>query len=156
MIIRNPFSVCFASIAIGLICYCSPLEAQSSLTWEQLAEVKFSDQYLESTGTIFSNPEFAKSLKKRQGERVFIVGYLLPLDVYGKTYALSANPFAACYFCGKSGPESVMELEFNKTESWFAMDRLVMIEGNLFFNESDPTHLYYLLKDAEAIERLDK
>ncbi len=49
-----------------------------------------------------------------------------------------------------------MELVFKKTESWFAMDRLVMVRGILDLNASDPNHLYYILNQAEALERLDK
>jgi hypothetical protein len=131
-------------------------KAQSNLTWEELAQVTFVDAYQSQTGTVFPKAEFSKKIRQREGQQVFIIGYLLPLDVKGKAYALSASPFAACFFCGKSGPETVMELVFKKTESWFAMDRLVMVRGTLDLNASDPNHLYYILNQAEVIERLDK
>ncbi|GEM_PF-685939 len=130
--------------------------AQSSLTWEELAQVSFVDEYQSQTGTVYPRAEFSKKVRQREGQDVYIIGYLLPLDVKGKAYALSASPFAACFFCGKSGPETVMELVFKKTESWFAMDRLVMVRGILDLNASDPNHLYYILNQAEALERLDK
>ena len=80
------------------------------------------------------------------------------VDCFGgeDEYALSEGPFASGFFCGKGGAESVMELRIKKVESWFAMDRLVLFSGTLELNADDPEHLYYILNDAVAVERLDK
>ena len=93
-----------------VVCLVVPFvsRAQSSLTWEELAQVTFIDEYQSQTGTVYPRAEFSKKIRQREGQDVFIIGYLLPLDVKGKFYALSASPFAACFFCGKSGPETVM------------------------------------------------
>lgn len=133
----------------------SSVSAQTDLTWENLADVRFETVIWPQTGQPYQKPSFSKRLEQLDGKEIRIIGYLLPLDVYGKAYALSENPFAACYFCGKSGPESVMELDFETTEKWFAMDRLVMVQGRLELNAEDPNRLYYRLVAARAIERLD-
>ncbi|MBI1194114.1 MAG: DUF3299 domain-containing protein [Bacteroidetes bacterium] len=148
---------CLPGLFLGIMLSMpSSVQAQSSLTWEELSQVVFVDEYQSQTGTVYPRAEFSKKVRQREGQDVYIIGYLLPLDVKGNAYALSASPFAACFFCGKSGPETVMELVFKKKESWFAMDRLVMVRGVLDLNASDPSHLYYILNQAEVLERLDK
>jgi hypothetical protein len=132
-----------------------PLLAQTRITWEDLADVKFTDVYREEMGTVYPRADFGKLPRRLDGQQVMLIGYLLPMDVGGKAYALSATPFATCFFCGQSGPETVMELEFRKTEPWFAMDRLVLVRGRLRLNADDPSRLYYVLELAEALERLD-
>ena len=134
----------------------SELGAQTIINWQTLSEVSFEDQYQQESGTVFAVADFSKNVQKLAGKKVQLIGYLLPMDVRGKLYALSANPFATCFFCGKSGPESVMELELIRTESWFAIDRLVLIRGVLELNSSNPQRLYYILKEAEVLERMDK
>ena len=130
--------------------------AQTALRWDDLTAVAFKDVYREDMGTVYPEASFEKSLLKLAGKRVQIPGYLLPLTVGGDDYALSSSPFAACFFCGKAGPETVIELHFSKTESWFAMDRFLLVEGRLRLNADDPSSLYYVLEEAVALERLDR
>ena len=132
------------------------LQAQKPLRWDDLAEVQFEDEYLETLGTVYAIAQFSKTIRKLENQRIRIAGYLLPLAVGADDYALSSAPFAACFFCGQAGPETVMELHFAKTESWFAMDRFVLVEGRLRLNADDPEMLYYILEDARVIERLDR
>lgn len=130
--------------------------SQQPLRWDDLTAVTFKDVYREDLGTVYPEASFDRSLQKLAGKRVQIPGYLLPLAVGGDDYALSSSPFAACFFCGKAGPETVIELHFSKTESWFAMDRFLLVEGRLRLNADDPSALYYVLEEAVAVERLDR
>ncbi len=139
-----------------LFCIAPEVCAQTIINWQTLSQVSFQDEYQQESGTVFAVADFSKDVRKLSGQKVQLIGYLLPMDVRGKLYALSANPFATCFFCGKSGPESVMELELIKTESWFAIDRLVLIRGTLELNADNPQRLYYILKEAEVLERMDK
>lgn len=145
----------FASLFLFLAMYAGS-SAQTSLTWELMADITYNPVYMEELGTRFDVASFSTRMMEMEGERVEIVGYLLPIDVMGDEYALSEGPFAACFFCGKGGPESVMELRIRKKENWFGMDRLVLFSGILELNADDPEHLYYILNDAVAEERLDK
>jgi hypothetical protein len=154
-----PASTLIGSLALGLALLglgAQPLFAQTRITWEDLADVTFTDVYREEMGTVYPRADFGKTPRRLSGQQVMLIGYLLPMDVGGKAYALSASPFAACFFCGQSGPETVMELELRKTESWFAMDRLVLVRGRLRLNADDPSRLYYVLELAEVMERLDQ
>lgn len=132
------------------------LEAQKPLRWDDLAAVSFEEEYLETLGTVYAVADFSKSVRKLENERIRIAGYLLPLAVGADDFALSSAPFAACFFCGQAGPETVMELHLERTESWFAMDRFVLVEGRLRLNADDPEMLYYILEEATVVERLDR
>ncbi|MFT7588798.1 MAG: hypothetical protein ACI959_001010 [Limisphaerales bacterium] len=144
-------------LILGFVLFASNISmGQKTLTWEMMAEIEYSPVYMEELGTLFDVASFSTQIMELEGQRVEIIGYLLPIDVMGDEYALSQGPFAACFFCGKSGPESVMELKIRKKENWFGMDRLVLFSGLLELNASDPNNLYYILTDAVAEERLDK
>lgn len=157
----NPaFALPLRRLAVLLLSWCGlsagGLRAQEPLTWEDLADVRFEETYLETLGTVYPVAEFGKAMRKRENRTVRIAGYLLPLSVGSDDYALSAAPFAACFFCGQAGPETVIELHLRKTESWFAMDRFVLVEGRLRLNADDPDRLYYVLEEALVLERLDR
>jgi hypothetical protein len=145
-------------LLLMLVLGCSALSmhAQKPLRWDDLADVDFEETYLETLGTVYSVANFSKAIRKLENQRIRIAGYLLPLAVGSDEFALSSAPFAACFFCGQAGPETVMELHLERTESWFAMDRFVLVEGRLRLNADDPDMLYYILEEALVIERLDR
>ena len=63
---------------------------------------------------------------------------------------LSKNPMAACYFCGGSGPESIIEIAFQKPPS-FKTDEVIEVEGILKLNNEDVEHCNYILEKASGI-----
>ncbi|MCB0847224.1 MAG: DUF3299 domain-containing protein, partial [Bacteroidetes bacterium] len=66
-------------------------------------------------------------------------------------YALSANPFASCFFCGNAGPESVMDLELTSYDKVYFTDDYVTFQGKLILNDSDLNKMCYVLEEAEEI-----
>jgi len=70
------------------------------------------------------------SLEDIENKKVTITGYFLDLDPDGKWFMLSKNPFASCFFCGKSGPETVLELiGFKNVKKKFKSDEMVEVTG---------------------------
>ena len=148
-------------LLLSMLTLSNSVSAQKSakplpLTWELLADVSFTDSYLPEMGTTYQIAKFGRFVESMEGKEVMIIGYLLPLDIGGDQYALSATPFATCFFCGGGGPETVLELRLAKKEPWFEMDQLVQFQGTLILNSDSPSSLYYILEDAVAVERLDK
>lgn len=125
------------------------INAQTSLSWKQLADVTFELKYFKEHNMKFLVPTFGKTPKVHEGKEVAITGYMLPLDPQGKVYALSKNPYAACFFCGAAGPETVVELQL-KPEAIrrYKMDEWLTFKGILALNNSDVNHFNYILKDA--------
>ena len=63
-------------------------------------------------------------------------------------YILSRYPMSACFFCGGSGPESVVELKFKSKEQSFEMDEVVTLKGRLKLNDEDVYQCNYIFEDV--------
>jgi len=81
-----------------------------------------------------------------------IRGYMLPLDPLGTQYVLSKHPMANCFFCGKAGPETVLELRLHpKSIRRYTMDEVHTFKGILRLNEKNPATLHYIIESAERM-----
>ena len=56
---------------------------------------------------------------------------------------------ASCFFCGKSGPETIIQVFFSKPTN-FETDEVVTITGQLKLNNEDKEVLNYILVDAQG------
>lgn len=137
----------FALLLIGL----APGHAQQAVSWEQLADVRYSYEYSESFKTWYSKPNFGESVKKLDGEEVVVKGYILPMDVEGEYFILSQFPYSSCFFCGGAGQESVIELRFKNRKRNFDMDEFVAFKGTLKLNDA-VFEMSYLLEEAELVK----
>ena len=64
----------------------------------------------------------------------------------------SAYPFSDCFFCGKAGPESVIEV-FAKGDTKIAFDdESITIKGIFYFTSQDPNDVMFTLKEAEIVK----
>ena len=99
----------------------------------------------------FNFPIFSSTLKSLNGKPVEVQGYLIPIDLTGKTVALSANSYAACFFCGNAGPASVMILRMKNPNTKVKTDAYKTVKGTLKLNFDDPEDFYYILEDAVII-----
>ena len=80
-----------------------------TLTWTLLGKI----DYLKKPDKLYGEvmfPVINPKLKSMQGKPIVISGFIIPID--NKNYAISKNVFAACFFCGKSGPETIVGLKF--------------------------------------------
>lgn len=125
---------------------------QLSITWDQLKDVKFTDKYNEELGAYVQVPAFGKNVQALAGREVQITGYVIPLDIPGGIYVLSANPYATCFFCGGGGPESVMDIRFPKVPRRFRTDERITLRGKLRLNATDIYALNYVLENATLVK----
>ena len=126
--------------------------AQQEVTWEQLQEVEFESEYNQETLEMLWYAEFGEGVKQLEGKTISITGYVIPFRKDENLYALSAYPFAACFFCGNAGPESVIELKFQTADREFNMDDYLTIQGVFRLNADDPYKLNYVLEHAKVEE----
>lgn len=124
-------------------------EAPMKVTWKQLSDVIFTRKYDEKLQMPMLYPSFSRSIKALNGKTVEISGYMVPVDPKGSVYVLSANPNSSCFFCGGSGPESVMALKFKGKKPEFETDDFIKVKGILRLNEKNIYELYYNLDNAE-------
>jgi len=122
------------------------------IDWKFLSKVDFVDKYYEEYEAWYLFPEFSDPIKKLDGKKVKIKGYVIPLDVEDNLYALSAYPFSSCFFCGGAGPESVMSLKFKGKPRHFDTDDVATFEGTLHLNTTDLDTFNYVLQNAEEVK----
>lgn len=121
------------------------LLGQKNLAWPVLAMTNYEQDPMSG----LYSPKFPGILEDQyEGEEVIIAGYLIPVDVEANTYALSKNPFSACFFCGNAGPETVIELKFSQDPGRFATDKYLPIKGILRLNRNG-SGLFFTLENAE-------
>lgn len=128
------------------------VEGYQLLTWDDLREVTFEKKYYESEGQYFDFPTYSEAIKSREGEEVYISGYLLPVNPDSNIYVLSAYTFSSCFFCGQAGPESIVELTLEeKLNEDYVTDQWITFKGDFNLNADDLDHLYYILDKAEEV-----
>ncbi len=94
-------------------------------------------------------PQFPSWLDSYKNQEVVLQGYLVPVDVATKQYALSRYAFSSCFFCGNAAPNTVVELVFKDQPDHLVTDQFVVIKGILVFNDKDPYRLFFIIQQAE-------
>ena len=124
------------------------LFSQKTVEWDLLAGVTYS--YIQNYDQNFwyGLPTFSKEIKELDGKQIQIKGYIIPGDVSGENFYLSAFPFSECFFCGGAGQESVMELRFKGKKQKFNVDDVVTLTGILRLNAKE-LELNYILEEAK-------
>jgi hypothetical protein len=126
--------------------------SQATTTWKDLADVDFEMRFFEEYEQQFLVPLFGKIPKEKEGTEVSISGYMIPLDA--NLYALSQYPYAACFFCGSAGPETIVELQLKpEAQKRYKMDQKMTFKGILRLNDSDVMHFNYILENAEPASK---
>lgn len=121
---------------------------KDTVTWLILNDLEYKEAPHEVYGTVYL-PEFSKAVKKLANKQVVIKGYLVPVDK--TTWALSKNTYAACFFCGKAGPETVIGLTFKGDPGKLKMDANATVTGKFILNGKDVDDWMYSLTDVEII-----
>ena len=138
--------------AVALLIICLTANAQQTLTWTQLTDVKFSKEYSAEAGIEILEASFGASLQALEGNEVIIKGYMIPLDPLGTQYVLSRNPMVSCFFCGGAGPESVAELRLHpKSIRRYATDEVITFKGTLELHEKNLDSFNYVITNAQRI-----
>ena len=120
-----------------------------TLTWKLLGDIK----YIRKKHATYGEVEFTQvnmKMKMMQKKTVFMSGFIVPID--NKNYALSKNVFAACFFCGKSGPETIAGIKFKGGAfPKLKTDTYVTLKGTFRYNESDVEDWIYHIEDAVIV-----
>ncbi len=134
-----------ALICVGLFSFSAGVPF---LTWSKLENVEFVEKYVKDVEGYMLFPKFPEDLKKLNGKQVTVEGYVVPVDKTGSSVALSANPYAACFFCGKAGPASVMTVKLKVKNPKYKIDDFVKFTGKLRLNDEDIKEFYYIMEEA--------
>ena len=124
--------------------------ANDTLTWKMLGDIKYTRKKHATYGEV-EFPQVNMKLKMMQKKTVFMSGFIVPID--NKNYALSKNVFAACFFCGKSGPETIAGIKFKGATPKLKTDTYVTLKGTFRYNETDVEDWIYHIEDAVIISQ---
>lgn len=136
--------ILFLFLFVSTICF-----AQKKITWENLAQVKFSEKFFEDEQEWYLYPEFYPSLQALEGQQITLTGFFLDIDPKANLHVLSKNPMASCFFCGGAGPETAVELQYSNPEK-FKTDDIITVTGTLSLNKDDIEHFNYILTNCTA------
>jgi hypothetical protein len=122
-----------------------------TLSWKLLGQIKYvkkpSADYPE--GVMY--PVVNSTLKAKNSKTIVMSGFIIPID--NKTYALSKNVFASCFFCGQAGPETIMGLKFKNAGTKLKTDQYVTITGTFRYNDADVDDWIYHVDNAVVISK---
>lgn len=121
------------------------------IDWNLLAKTKFESKFSAEAEAYLWYPKFPQELLVLEGQRVQLKGYIIPVDLENGLYVLSAFPFAACFFCGNAGPESVAALKFSGKPRRYNTDEVATFEGIFKLNSTDTDELNYILKNCKEV-----
>lgn len=127
----------------------TPVLKGDTLTWKLLGEIKYEKRKHPKYGEV-QFPVVNDKVKTKGKKRVLISGFIVPID--SKSYAISKNVFAACFFCGKAGPESIVGLKFRGATPKLKTDQYVTVEGIFRYNETDADDWVYNFDDVVIVK----
>jgi hypothetical protein len=123
--------------------------SSDTLSWKLLGDIKFQKKQDKVYGEV-QFPIVNLKLKLMQKKRIVMSGFIVPID--NKSYALSKNVFASCFFCGKSGPETIMGIKFRGGNPKLRTDQYVTLEGTFRYNDSNVDDWIYHIEDAVIVK----
>jgi hypothetical protein len=151
---RTSIYIHLSTLFLALLFSGSGINAQENkvadLRWSTLAKVEFAQRYDDNAQMEIEVPTFSTELIELSGTEVQIGGYIIPVDAVNGYYVLSAFPFAACFFCGGAGPETVIDLDLSERYH-FRTDQRATFRGVLELNHSDPYQLPYRIVRARPV-----
>lgn len=121
-----------------------------TLTWKLLGDIKYIRKKHATYGEV-EFPQVNLKLKSYHNKTVCLTGFIVPIDA--KNYALSKNVFASCFFCGKSGPETIAGLKFKGGLPKLKTDTYLTIKGIFKVNETDVDNWIYNIENAEIVSK---
>ena len=118
--------------------------------WELLSTVTLTRIFDDMMGQEVDQPAFNQEILAREGTEMTLTGYVIPLEAGTEQsyFVLSRFPYQSCFFCGAAGPETVAEIYPAELQSKLNPDQRIEVTGTLKLNQSDPLHLYFILKEA--------
>lgn len=120
--------------------------------WSTLALLEFEQK--DDAGNFDEEGNILPLIEAFEGKEIVVKGYVIPLT--GKKaqshFMFSAYPYASCFFCGKAGPETIMEVFTMGNKKIDFTEKKMSIKGTFYFTSRNPTDVMFTLKNAEIAE----
>ena len=122
--------------------------------WFTLGMVTFETSYDPEYMLETKKPKISSVVDKLDGKEIEVEGYIIPLtgQVTQSHFMLSKFPQSTCFFCGKAGPETAMQVFMKDNKKVKITERKVRVIGTLLINPKDASSLLYTLENAVIFE----
>lgn len=128
---------------------------QSKENWNTLGMVTISNQYDADLGMEIQMPEVSMVTRQLGGKEIELAGFIIPLT--GKLaqshFMLSRYPQSMCFFCGKAGPETAIQVFMKDQKKVPFTEDKITVRGILRINATDMNNLLYTLDQAVIIDK---
>ena len=119
------------------------------VNWSTLIDIGFKLRYFKDLDMELYAPVFSKEVEELNGKLITIQGFVIPFDEDEELFALSSNPYASCFFCGKASPASILSMQMKKKSGDYKLDDYKKFTGRLYLNYDDPDEFCYVLQDSK-------
>ena len=141
------------SIFICLLLFSTSLLAQNKDNiWSTLALLEFEQK--DDNGYFDSEGNILPLIEAFEGKEIVVKGYVIPLN--GKKaqshFMFSAYPYASCFFCGKAGPETIIEVFTMDDKKIDFTEKKMSIKGIFYFTSRNSNEVMFTLKNAEVAD----
>lgn len=139
---------------MSVILSTSSIYAQTKDIWMTLGMVTFKTTYNPDLLMETKIPKVSSAVEKLDGKEIEVEGYIIPLtgQVSQSHFMLSKFPQSTCFFCGKAGPETAMQVFMRDNKKVKITERKVKVKGTLYVNPQDASSLLYTLENAVITE----
>ncbi len=140
-------------LTIGLIFYGSAAQAQLIDVWSTLAMVDKKKEFNVDYGYEIEKISVTPLVQALENTEIEVNGYFIPLSGKGKQnhFMLSSLPANMCFFCGKAGPETAMQVFMKGGKKVAYSDNKIKLKGKLIINPNSENEILYTLDQAELI-----
>jgi hypothetical protein len=120
--------------------------------WSTLALLEFEQK--DENGFFDEEGNILPLIEAFEGKEIIVKGYVIPLS--GKKaqshFMFSAYPYASCFFCGKAGPETIMEVFAKDNKDINFSEKKMSIKGTFYFTSRNSAEVMFTLKNAEIAD----
>lgn len=129
------------------------LNEQNKDMWSILSLITFVSEYDPGFAMEIKIPKLSKAVEDLHGKEIEIEGYIIPLTGQKQQshFMLSKYPQSTCFFCGKTGPETAMQVFMKNDQKIEISERKIRVKGILYTNPKDIMSLLYTLENAVII-----
>ncbi len=140
-------------IIISFLLGTSSVEAQLLDVWSTLAMVDKKKEFNVDYGYEIEKISVTPLVQALENTEIEVNGYIIPLSGKGKQshFMLSSLPANMCFFCGKAGPETAMQVFMKGGKKVAYSDNKIKIKGRLIINPNSENEILYTLDQAEMI-----
>lgn len=128
----------------------TPSVFADTLSWKLLGRIQYEKKPSKDYPEGVMYPKINSTLKTKNKKEIIMSGFIIPID--NKNYALSKNVFAACFFCGQAGPETIMGIKFKDESVRLKTDQYVTLRGTFRYNDSDVDDWIYHIENAIIVK----